>query len=245
MILKCIGNPLSPEKPARYAKPDFMINGLVDSEHLGLYDRRLYEYLLAMTIGTLETSGLEGARDGFVAPARALRRAMGEDARRSNQRLRAALDSLSRAGVEIPCVMKNGREASARFPLLSFRALDLDSPTVEWDLDRRLKEAIWEARAFGLIDLETCKKFRCKWSFPLHGLVAQKRKMRDKRVELCLADFGCVFGCTSHALRNAGYLRKHVIDTMTHDYHEATGDVVCVEILGRGKEKRIHIEGAA
>lgn len=243
MILKCIGNPLAVDAPARYAKPEFMISGLVDSAHLGLYDRRLHEYLLAMTVGTLEISGLEGTKDGFVAPARALRRAMGEGARRSNQRLRIALDSLSRAGVEIPHIMKNGRKASARFPLLSFRALDLDSPTVEWDLDRRLKEAIAEARTFALIDLETCKKFHCKWSFQLHAFIAQRRKMRERSVELGLSEFGGIFGCTSHALRNGGYLRKHVIEPMTHDYHEATGKMVAVKIIGRGCEKRILIEG--
>lgn len=171
------GDPLDLESDPSLPKPAVVIDVMEGAEPLHLFDRKLYNVLLALSWEGLSDPTFNGP---FAAPAAALRRATGQRTATDNVRLRESLDRLRMTTVLFPRLMGDGRIGETATSLLSMRTLPFNGGLVEWNFDPVLRPHLSNPKVWSRISLRACATFRSKYSLVLYELLSLRAGLRGR-----------------------------------------------------------------
>ncbi len=229
------GDPLDLSSNPSVPKPAVVVEVFESEATLRLEDRKLYNVLLALSWERLSNPDDHGP---FVAPALALRRAIGQRTEKSNGRLRESLDRLRMTTVRFPRLMNDGTIGETATSLLSSRTLPFNGSSVEWNFDQTLRPHFADPKVWTRINLRTCAGFRSKYSLILYELLCLRAGLR-RPVWSVEIDELRKLSATTHKFKDYNSFEKRVLLPAVSEINECAHFNVEYEAINKRYARKV------
>jgi hypothetical protein len=180
------GEPLGCTEDCYVPVPYDLIPPLTSARNLASEDKKLFAALLAVSWSRLESQRDPATLSPLRAPARRLRRVVGQPGERKNHRLRASLERLA----TVPVFPTGEGGAGPLVPLLSAyeitRTPDGDEAT--WRFDEAVNAVCAYPARWSFLNLRSCRDFRCKHSMAFYVRLAGMADLARRTWEIDVTD---------------------------------------------------------